>query len=938
MNVELHHDRAIWHLDSDLQDWLATLPAYAGSAIENALEDASASIEGRTLTIAGRTVARWSEATATELGLPTDAPYGFDVRLSGVIGRPGASIAIRWLQPGKTIPARDVLQVGLRLTNAENEHRVPSPMFDILGLVSRFNAAASDTADTQFRIWADIRETLGEDRTSAVTDGFLKSFRVVAANSLTFGISTDARGDVQIDPVLLVRKPKDDEGTESIARALTEADESTFFRRVDELREGAAAFPISQGTYVVVSEPLQKTLAAVKRLRAAPPEQRKRAAMFPEATIRETLEAAPDTPVEFIETEKFAERVRDIGAWEAPVVPWVKIEAQDWSAPAAAGVRINGQDIPLDLERLGELEVKLREGIASGAKEVTVGAVTLPATASTLTAIQKLQKVIQTRETGGTLTEEATAVAENVLIIETNFNEASFTRVRSGTRPGTPSTPYALQTELKPHQEAGLLWLQRHWISGSRGCLLCDDMGLGKTFQALAFLCWLRELMETGAYKRKPILIVAPVGLLRNWEAEIDTHLITSGLDDITRAYGEHLRALRRGRHLDGTASLDTAILSRSDLILANYEAVSDYQLSFGAVAYAAVVFDEAQKIKSPKARMTHAAKALDGEFVIGMTGTPVENRLADLWCIADTAQPGGLSNLKDFSARYEVEGADVAVLRKAIWQEEGEIRDQPPQLLLRRLKSDNLKGLPKKHEHIAKVPMPERQLEAYQRALTMGELSGPEGTLGKIHAMRRVSLHPLLLDGGAGREELKIEDSARFLAAIQSLDRIAEANEKCLIFLESLDLQEADQLPLLLKRRYGLARLPMVINGEVTTEDRQSRVDTFQRESGFDVMLLSPKAGGVGLTLTAANHVIHLSRWWNPAVEDQCSDRVYRIGQRKDVHIYYPLAVLPDDVERSFDTQLQLLMERKRTLARNLLAAPTFNKEDYDELLRNTR
>jgi len=103
-------------------------------------------------------------------------------------------------------------------------------------------------------------------------------------------------------------------------------------------------------------------------------------------------------------------------------------------------------------------------------------------------------------------------------------------------------------------------------------------------------------------------------------------------------------------------------------------------------------------------------------------------------------------------------------------------------------------------------------------------------------------------------------------------------------------------------------------------------------------VMLLSPKAGGVGLTLTAANHVIHLSRWWNPAVEDQCSDRVYRIGQRRDVHIYYPLAVLPEAPDRSFDTQLQLLMERKRALARNLLAAPTFNRDDYDELLRNTR
>ena len=129
-----------------------------------------------------------------------------------------------------------------------------------------------------------------------------------------------------------------------------------------------------------------------------------------------------------------------------------------------------------------------------------------------------------------------------------------------------------------------------------------------------------------------------------------------------------------------------------------------------------------------------------------------------------------------------------------------------------------------------------------------------------------------------------------------------------------------------------------MVINGQVSTEARQARVEAFQAERGFDVMLLSPKAGGVGLTLTAANHVVHLSRWWNPAVEDQCSDRVYRIGQTKPVHIYYPLAVLPEAEEFSFDVQLQMLMDRKRNLAQNLLAAPAFTRDDYEQLLAGTR
>ena len=462
-------------------------------------------------------------------------------------------------------------------------------------------------------------------------------------------------------------------------------------------------------------------------------------------------------------------------------------------------------------------------------------------------------------------------------------------------------------------------------------------MGLGKTFQALAFCVWLREAMDEGILPKKPLLLVAPVGLLRNWEAEIEEHLFAPGLGDMVRAYGDHLKTLRRGRHVDGTAGLDTARLSSAHVVLANYEAVSDYQLSFGAVPFAAVVLDEVQKIKSPKARMTHAVKALNTDFMLAMTGTPVENRLADLWCIADAVQPGALSDLKDFSAMYEVEGANVQVLRDQVWQEETAVSQQP-KLLLRRLKTDKLDGLPQKHEHVIKIAMPARQLEAYERALAMKEISGPEGTLGMIHALRRVSLHPSLIEGGVKASELKVEDSARFVAMINILDKVSASGEKVLLFLESLDLQDADQLPLLLQRRYGLSKSPMVINGQVSTETRQDRVNAFQRGSGFDAMLLSPKAGGVGLTLTAANHVIHLSRWWNPAVEDQCSDRVYRIGQTKPVHIYYPLALLPEAAEHSFDWQLQVLMDRKRKLAQNLLAAPAFTQDDYNSLLTGIR
>ncbi|SDC45045.1 Helicase conserved C-terminal domain-containing protein [Variovorax sp. CF079] len=941
MRRDLTPDAVRWDLTQRVEAWLKDLPIQAAAAINEFLSQSPESPEllaGRSLVVPASTVATWSATAADQLGLPANCPLALDVRLSGAMGKPGAQINVRWLQPGKSITAKDAERRGIWMDWQGKVYRLCSPVYEVLALVERFNASTDASIEEQFRHWAQIREALGEAGTSQITDGFLKSFRVVSASALTFSISTDARGDVQIDPVLLTnQRDESGEGVHQV-RALSEVDERLFPQRLDQLREGVPAFPLSQGTYVVADERLQKALIAVRGLRKAPAEQRKRAAMHPEAVLRELTNACESEPSVFVETERFAERVMDIGEWAAPIVPWIKIAGQDWGAPTAAGIRIDGAELPLDKPTIDKAIDDLEAALAKGEPEVQVAGRTIAASKANVGAMKQLKKALDLREKGRAASDEESKAVKNVLLIETNLDEASFTRVKSGARSGTLGLPMGLRTTPKPHQELGIAWLQRHWLEGSRGALLCDDMGLGKTFQALAFCVWLRELMDAGALERRPLLLVAPVGLLRNWEAEIEEHLHSPGLGDIVRAYGDHLRALKRGRHVDGTAGLDMARLSGADVVLANYEAVSDYQLSFGAVPFAAVVLDEAQKIKSPSARMTHAVKALHSQFMLAMTGTPVENRLADLWCIADAVQPGALADLKDFSSRYEVEGANVGALREIVWQEESASPSAPPRILLRRLKTDKLEGLPTKHEYPMKVEMPARQVEAYERALALKEIAGPQGTLGMIHALRRVSLHPALLDGAARDMELKVEESARFTAMMDVLDRVAPTQEKVLVFLESLDLQDADQLPLLLQRRYGLVKPPMVINGQVSTEVRQARVNAFQRDRGFDVMLLSPKAGGVGLTLTAANHVIHLSRWWNPAVEDQCSDRVYRIGQKKPVHIYYPLAVLPQAHERSFDMQLQMLMERKRDLARNLLAAPAFTRADYADLINATR
>ena len=248
-------------------------------------------------------------------------------------------------------------------------------------------------------------------------------------------------------------------------------------------------------------------------------------------------------------------------------------------------------------------------------------------------------------------------------------------------------------------------------------------------------------------------------------------------------------------------------------------------------------------------------------------------------------------------------------------------------------MKNTELKGLPVVHHHYEEEVMTQIQANAYKAILTDAQQSKEDGShLKALQNLRSKSLHPYVYMGGSS-DESYIAESARLRVTFKILDNIYKKNEKVLIFIEFREWLHGNFFLLILKRRYNLAEIPRVISGAVKGTDRQKHVDKFQEKSDkFDVMLLSPRAGGVGLTLTAANHVIHLSRWWNPAVEDQCTDRVYRIGQEKDVHVYYPMAKHPEIGEKSFDICLKNLLDKKRKLSLNLLVPPII-KDDVTQL-----
>jgi hypothetical protein len=929
---------------SSVEKWASSVDGELLPLAAKILEDCGTyeiDTSGSSVTLPIYAVAAWPQNIAILAGLPPNCPFGLDLRLSGGLGQTGTTLSMRWLKPGTSLPLSAPPSIdGLIINLGEKQFRLYDPFFSVIKQIDLFNEAGINDPQEQLRIWSHIRNKLGEENVTSVTDNFLRVLRVVTADSFTFNYETDANGDIQVLPVLLT-KDYSNNGDGSIKkRALLESEDEAFTKRLDDLPEGVSAFPLANGTYVVADEKLQRALRAVRTIRKSSPAERKRIFLKPEAILSEMLGEDPDSNTEnsiFVETEKYSERVLDLAEWIPPVVPWIKVQSQSWLPSDSCGFRVGAQNVPIEASEIPSAIDVVKEAIKAGNLTAVIANVPVPANQETIDSLTSLQETITNRKTGKPSKGEGSSAptsAPKVLVIETNFIK-EFSHTNSNKRSGSYSLPDNLKTNPKPHQTDGLKWLISHWTHGSSGCLLADDMGLGKTYQSLAFLAWLKEQMDVGLVEKRPILIVAPVGLLKNWEAEHNLHLNQPGLGEVLLAYGGHLKFLRKGSHSSGSANLDNSRLNSADWILANYEAVSDYQLSFGAIKFACVIFDEAQRIKTPSARMTHACKGLNADFLVAMTGTPVENRLADLWCIADTVQPLVLGTLREFSAKHESLNSVEAIksLRENIWQKEEAIESAPPLLMLRRLKGEKLTGLPEKHEHHIQRNMPQTQIDAYTNIVENHFIKGPQGTLGTIQALRSASLHPSI-----GNESFDINQSARFQVAFEILDKCKAINEKVLIFLESLELQAADQIPLLIMQRYNLKKLPMVINGEVDAFKRQKRVDEFQSNKDFDVMILSPKAGGVGITLTAANHVIHLSRWWNPAVEDQCSDRVYRIGQTKDVHIYYPLAIYPGDPDNSFDIKLDALMSRKRSLSQQLLAPPVITKDDYDELLKGVQ
>ena len=454
--------------------------------------------------------------------------------------------------------------------------------------------------------------------------------------------------------------------------------------------------------------------------------------------------------------------------------------------------------------------------------------------------------------------------------------------------------------ELRPYQERGHSWLY-YLIDQGFGACLADDMGLGKTVQAIAvILDW-----RNNDGRRGPVLIVCPVSVLGNWRREIHN-------------FAPELRVImHHGKGRAATPEEFHAALSDTDIILTSYNLLQRDEDLVTSFTFEGVVLDEAQNIKNPMTKQSKVARKLHGNFRMVLTGTPLENRPLDLWSIMDFLNEGLLGSRTHFLQTLE-----HPIIKQRRQSSMSALARLVRPFVLRRLKTDSeiVADLPEKTEQIVAATLSREQAVLYESVVRKG-LQDVEAAAEGIHPrgailttllrLKQVCNHPAhyLMDGSALANR-----SGKLDLLSEMVEEALEEGDRCLIFTQFKEMGA------LLKTHLEdcMGGTVLFLHGSVPQKERDNMVTDFQesRADGPRLFVLSLKAGGIGLNLTAANRVFHYDRWWNPAVEDQATDRAFRIGQQRNVFVHKFVCT------GSLEERIQQMLERKREVADNLLAA----------------
>ena len=464
-------------------------------------------------------------------------------------------------------------------------------------------------------------------------------------------------------------------------------------------------------------------------------------------------------------------------------------------------------------------------------------------------------------------------------------------------------TPKNFRGELRGYQGRGVSWLTflERW---GLGACLADDMGLGKTIQTIAFLLNQQEKDALEA----PTLLVCPTSVLGNWEREV-------------KKFGPSLKVIVHHGDKRAKGKEFVKVVKDKHLVITSYALLYRDEKTLQTIKWQAIIIDEAQNIKNPEAKQSQAVRKLEASFRIALTGTPVENRLLELWSILDFLNPGYLGQKQFFQRRFAIpiekygDTNSLQTLRSLV---------QP--FILRRLKTDKdiIQDLPEKQENTIFCPLANEQAMLYQNIVenSLAEIEAADGIQrkGKILALlvklKQLCNHPVLLQikkGSKKKVEINDKNSGKLQRLGAMLEEIISEGERAIIFTQFAEWGKILQ-PYLEKY---LAREVSFLYGATRKNKREEMVDQFQLDpQGPPIMILSLKAGGTGLNLTRANHVFHFDRWWNPAAENQATDRVFRIGQTRNVQVHKFVCT------GTLEEKIHDLIESKKELAEQVVGA----------------
>ncbi len=462
----------------------------------------------------------------------------------------------------------------------------------------------------------------------------------------------------------------------------------------------------------------------------------------------------------------------------------------------------------------------------------------------------------------------------------------------------TVNIPSTFQGTLRPYQLKGVSWLTFLKQFGLGACL-ADDMGLGKTAQLIALLLHDRA-NKNGSDKQHATLVICPMSIVGNWQREL-------------QRFAPSLKVMvHHGvERLSGQAFVDE--VEKHDVVITTYSLVLRDKEHLAPITWEQVVIDEAQNIKNESAKQTQAIKKLEANYKIALTGTPVENRLSELWSIMEFLNPGYLGSGTEFHKNFA-----TPIERYHNPERADALKRLTQPFILRRLKTDKtiIQDLPDKMEMKVFCNLTQEQASLYEAVVQemMEKIEAADGIdrrgliLATLMKLKQVCNHPAHFMGDKSRLEQR---SGKLNRLEEMLEEVLAAGDKALIFTQFAEMGAL--LRITLQERLG--REVLFLHGDTSKKQRDIMVQRFQEERrGSPLFILSLKAGGVGLNLTAANHVFHFDRWWNPAVENQATDRAFRIGQKKNVQVHKFVCV------GTLEERIDQMIEQKKELAENII------------------